>query len=428
MRKLLVALMMVAFAATAFAADITFSGAYEVSGKYLDNVEGSEDSDYTQRFYEHDFDLWLNAQVDKDTFFKAKFEFLDGTWEGSPASDGDYADQTQFSVQRAWMGHNFGSVLLEVGLMNGGGWSYNFGNNVEGKYRIKATIPVTVGKVIAFVQKSSESNNIGDYEDKEKDDGDLYALGYTGKFSGITVAPLFTYANNSQKVKGHEASAASYSLDPATGLVVMAPATAAEAGDNDGETVISFDLAVGGDLGAVGFEFEFDYDDVSTDVTAAEDYSTYGIYGNIYTKVAGAKLGFITAYSSFDEDAGKAYDMADDFDDDLLFVLGDEGYLANALGISGYSGLAGVWVNGIYASYDVNAKINITGGAFYAMSTLSDTAYEDASAYEIDVMASYAITDAMSYSVKLGYADIDTDTNQDVDPALALINTLSLSF
>ena len=416
MRKLLVALMMVAFAATAFATDITFSGAYEVSGKYLKNTEAGEDNTLDHRFYEHDFDLWMKAQVDKDTFFKAKFEILDDTWQGSPKGDAGYADATQFSVQRAWMGHNFGSVLLEVGLMDGGAWSYAFGNNKEGHYRIKGTVPVSNGRVSFFTQKSTESDDVKPYtEDSEKDDSDAYSVNYVGKFGGITVAPNLTYSNNSAAVKDQ---------------------------GNDGVKTWSFDLGVGGDLGAVGFEFEFDYDNVSTDEAGKDDYDVYGVYGNVYTKVAGATLGFITAYSSYDDDAGKAYDMSDDFDDDLLFVLGDEGYfgstIKNAYKLAGmtddeakaawaYNGLAGIWGNGIYGAYSVNDKLSFTAGAFYAVTTIDD---DDSTAYEFDLIANYAITDALSYKVQFGYAaiDADDDLGVDPDPAMALFNTLSLSF
>ncbi|XOB66288.1 hypothetical protein ACMC5R_05890 [Deferribacteres bacterium DY0037] len=423
MRKLLVALMIVAFAATAFATDIKFSGTYEVSGKYLKNTEAREDDTLEHRFYEHDFDLWLKADVDKDTFFKAKFEILDDTWQGSPGNDTGYGNQTQFSVQRAWMGHNFGSVLLEVGLMDGGAWSYAFGNNKEGHYRIKATVPVSNGRVSFYTQKSKETEDLGFddttdtytgsayVEDQQKDDNDAYAINYVGKFNGITVAPLLVYKNNSYKV--------------------------ADQG-SDGEKIWSLDLAVGGDLGPVGFEFEFDYDNASADFDYAvgeDSYDVFGIYGNVFTKVGGATVGFITAYSSFDKDAGVAYDMADDFDDDLLFILGDEGYLSSAIGAAGvalngsYSGLAAIWANGIYAAYDVNEKLNITGGFFYAMSTAEDTAVEDATGYEFDLIGSYAVTDALSYKVQLGYASVDPDVSGvDPDPAMALFHTLSLSF
>jgi len=126
MRKLLVALMMVAFAATAFAADVTFSGSYEFNGRYTKNYNMNKNTDaagvttkgytegdsVTNSYYKHTFDLWMNVQTDKDTFFKSMIEFADYAIQGNGKydGDGDYPTGDTFTLQRAWMGHNFGSV------------------------------------------------------------------------------------------------------------------------------------------------------------------------------------------------------------------------------------------------------------------------------------------------------------------------------
>lgn len=408
MRKLLVALMIVACAATAFA-EVTVSGYYNVNGVYEQNLaKVDKNTDDQNMYYEHEFKLWVNAQTDKDTYFKSKFEITDKTWATSGAAE-TYGTETTgtgsnngIQLERAWMGHNFGILTLDVGIMSGGGWGYAFGDNVEGKYRVKATIPAGPGKIVTYLEKSKENNNEGtDRKDADKDDKDSYALGYSGKFGGFTVAPLVVYTEDGN-------------VDATDGDV-----------DN---TSLLFDLALGGSFGPIGFEAE--YKTAKTDVEVGEDYTVWGAYGNIYGKVANTTIGFLSAYSSYDKDTKKAFDMADDFDDNFGFVLGEKGMLANVQSQYGvtagsYSGLAAVWINGLYANYDITEKLNVNGGVIYAMSTVDD---DDTTAYEADIVFNYAITKALTYQVMFGYAEIDLDGGPDPDASMLLQHGLTLSF
>jgi len=391
MRKILVALMIVAFAVTAFA-DMKISGYYTAGGQYQSNLNDTDftNNDDVEMYYEHEFKLWVNADTDKDTFFKSKLEIVDSSWNNSAASYG--TETTHFQVERAWMGHNFGVAKLEVGIMNGGGWGYSFGNNVEGYYRVKATVPAGPGNLIFIVQKDYENSQVSAAKDAEKDDKDSYVVAYSGKFGGLTVAPLIQYI-------------ADGSVDKTDGDV-----------DN---TTMVYDLAVGGDFGAVGVETEVKYYDVNKEV--GNDQKYWGAMANVFGKVSGAKVGFVTAYASSDDKDG-TFNMADDFDDDFPFVLGDEGYW------NGAGDITGAWTNSLYASYDVNEKLNLNGAATYLMSNYESGALEDATAYELDLGADYAITKELSYSVDFGYAQVDLDKGSDYDAAVVLKHALTLSF
>lgn len=391
MRKLLVALMLVAFAATAFA-DVTLSGTYKARGNYMDNLQTPlvDSDDDNAMFYDHDLDIWLKAQTDKDTYFQMKVEMLDGQWK-ERTDDGINATKTgdEIQVERAWLGHNFGVAKLDVGMMTGGAWSYVFGNTEDAFYRVKATVPAGPGKVIAFVQKNAENSLYSNDKDAEKDDSDTYFVGFSGKFGGITVQPGLSYIMDGN----------------------------AEYGDEEVDTKkTKFDIGVGGAFGAVGFESEFIYLNVDPE---GDSYSTYGIYANVYSKVAGATVGFITAYSSVDDDTQNAFHMGEDFDDMYFLVLGDY----EAYG----TGLEGLWGNVLYADYAVNDKLNVYGSVAYAMSNYDEGALEDATAYEIDLGLGYKITDALSYGVDFGYAQMDID-NVDTDAHLLLQHYLKISF
>ncbi|MGE4319593.1 MAG: hypothetical protein AB7E96_11915 [Deferribacterales bacterium] len=418
MRKLLVALMMVAFAATAFAADVKFGGTYEFDGKYVSNYNGNgltgDDDSVSGGFYEHDLDLWMQVNTDKDTFFKTKLELLDRTITGESGSDTAYKANTDFSVQRAWIGHNFGAVQIEAGLMDSGAWGYAFADDAEGSYRVKATIPVAGGKLSILTQKKAEEFNTG-VEDSEKDDADKYSIGYKGTFGGIMVAPKLDYDINSNK----DATIGGY--------------------DGKDNKVINFDLAVGGKFGALSVETEFQYiattfaDEVEG---SREDFNVYGIYANVGYKVGAATIGFLTAYGSVSDDMPtKGFDFKDDFDS--TFILGDDMGVGGEGWTTGDQGgdLSGWWANALYALYDVNDKLSLMAKFAYATSNWDEDGVENAvldgaTAWEFDASATYAITKELSYYVNFGYAKVDLDVDgYDIDDPIMLVkHGLVLSF
>ncbi len=384
--------MIVAFAATAFA-DVTLSGTYKARGNYKSNIAAVDnDSDDKNMYYDHDLDIWLKASTDKDTYFKSKIELLDGQWkeDGNATKTGG-----EIQVERAWLGHNFGVAKMDVGMMTGGAWGgYEFGNTADAFYRLKATVPAGPGNVIAIIQKNYEANVSDTVKDADKDDSDSYLLGYKGKFGGITVAPLLVY------------TAAGNLPD----------------GDRDTDVTVSkLDLAVGGSFGAIGFETELIYQKKETE--NANDPTNYNLYANVFGKVAGAKIGFLTAYSSVDDDNGNAaMGMGEDFDDTIFIVLGDQ----ETVGGTYYAGgLKGVWANALYAEYAINDKTGVTASIAHMKSNFDN---DDTSAVEFDLGMTYKITKALKYGIDFGYAKIDADTGTDPDASILLQHYLKISF
>ena len=399
MRKLLVALMMVAFAATAFAADVKFSGSYDVNGRYTENYNLSDGDAYKGGYYKQTFDLWMNVQTDKDTFFKSMIEFVDGRYAATKANagDGDYIDGSNFELQRAWLGHKFGGVLLEAGLMNSGTWGYAFADDAEGNYRVKATFDVAGGKLSILTQKSAELSD--GTEDSNKDDSDKYSIGYKGTFGGILVAPKLDYDIKSNS-------------DVDGGF------------DGKDTKVLDLDVAAGGKFGAISLETEFKYSNITyadeVASTTQQDYDLFGIYANVNYNYGAGVVGFLTAYGSADKDAQKGFDFDDDFDS--TFILGDD------LGLGGGDDLTGFWANALYVTYDVNEKLNLMGKIAYATSNWEDNDLEDASAWEFDAAATYAITKELSYYFNVGYAMVDLDQASDPDDLILVKHGLILSF
>jgi hypothetical protein len=249
MRKLLVVLMVMAFAATAFAADVKLSGYMEVKGIYLENGDALEDSNGETSWWEQDGNVQAKFIVDKGTAFTVRGDFRDGTW-GTPdmVAKSQGSGEKGFTIQRAYLEHDFGKAVLSAGLMATSGWGTSFDNNVEGNYRVKLAIPVYTGKLTFQTTKSNEEGEFdAAYEDAEKDDNDQYGVDYVGKTAAFTYGFNLTYRMDSR-----------VNNEP---IVNSAP----EKGDDDSTDQVQLNLMFNGDLGMVGFESEFAYRNVTTD-------------------------------------------------------------------------------------------------------------------------------------------------------------------
>ncbi|MCD8569178.1 MAG: hypothetical protein LRY50_12995 [Geovibrio sp.] len=313
---------------------------------------------------------------------------LGGDPEMAAKTTGD--DEAGFTIQRAFLEHDFGKAgLLSAGLMATGGWGTAFGNNVEGNYRVKLAVPVAGGKLTFQTTKVKEN---GSYttEDSEKDDNDGYGVDFVGKAGAFTYGANLTYGNNSAAV-----------MDSGS----------------DGTQTTKLEVMLKGDLGMFGFESEFAYADVSTDVTGAEDYSLYAAYVNGFAKLGKVTPGLIFVYASTDDDADKGYEFGDDFD--TTFII-DE------LGFFGFDDLAGMTAVKAYVDYAHNDALTLGGSFTYADSNWED---DDMNLYEVDAYVAYKINKALTYTVKAAYAQVNDIANTfDSDPIYYASHTLSVGF
>lgn len=410
MRKLLVVLMVVAFAATAFAADVKLSGYMEVKGIYIENGEANEDSLGETSWWEQDGNIQAKFIVDKGTSFTVRGDFRDGTWgESNMVAKTNSGDEGGFTIQRAFLEHDFGKAAIQAGLMGTGGWGTAFSNNVEGNYRVKLIVPVSNGKVQFQTTKSNESGSFpSNKKDAEKDDNDQYGVDYVGKTGNYTYGFNLTYRMDSR-------------VNNEGGLK----------GDDDSADTVKLELMLKGELGLLGFESEFAYQDVSTDEVGAEDYDLFGAYVNVWGNLGKFTPGIAFIYGSTDEDANKGYEFGDDFNTTLLVDLTD-GYNLSGAGYSTNGDLAGYTAVKAYLDYAHNDALTIGGAFTYAVSNWDDPNYEDVKFYELDAYVSYQINKALNYTVQAGYAQADeigTGAAQyDSDPIYLAAHTLSISF
>ena len=453
MKKLFITVLLVLFATSVYAeVNFPLNGSFHGRGQYWSHEatsstgfgapipNGTASDTVTFGVYDGDLNLYPKIKMGSTTL-TMKLAIKDETWdkpEGDRTVEYDsatglvekvYDQDDNIKVERLYLTHYFSNgVILDVGLMDGGAWGTTFGETVSQKYRVKVMHTKTpIGMVGVVLEKNTEQNGYtagGNYiKDSEKDDDDSYGLFMVTKAGDIFIKPLLFYVHNSSNVPGI----------PALGLDY----------DDDGVNVLYFALELSGDLGnGLGFESElgwkqYDVEDLQAlaplnpACANAKDADVYGAYLNVWKNLDAAKVGTILTYGSWDDKAGATgagmgWDYGDDFESNL--ILGDW----VAWGSSSGNDLEAATMIKLYAA-DIKSpvdKLTFHGSVSYIMSNQKDNVYEDATAWEIDLGGTYAITDNLAYRFQGGYADISYDVNgySDPDPIMLLEHRVQFTF
>jgi hypothetical protein len=430
MKKFFIAMLAVLFvagAAYAGAPTMDFSGMVNTRGQYFSNDNGVTKDAGNYMIYDMEFDADLNIKPTDKTAVFLNFEIHDQSWITSPKDSGSYPgvsattgtivdgngdDQTvvtgvkqggaddQIAFKRLYGTYKWDSgANVQFGILTGGAWAYDFGDNANGEWRVKYTHPMPFGPLIFVLQKIYESGEAAtsDY-DAEADDSDLYAIATVTKVGDIFVKPLFVYV----------------------------PVGHIEADEETDQTSVIFDLGVNGSLGAIGFETEFVYQSVtwSTDFPA-KDYNVMGFYANVWTNLDAMKVGGQLAYGSWDDDAMTGFGFGEDYCPTIggadAFPIGSD----NGKGLSEYNA---VTLLQAYLDYGLSDEMDLGGSFTYWMSNEKDTAWEKATGYELDVTFAYKLADNAKYSVGLAQGQISFDEGDDPDAFTRLYHKIQVNF
>jgi hypothetical protein len=412
MKKFLFALMCVLLTAGfAFAVDVDLKGSYYARGSYINNstglygdgVAGDDAEDSWDYFYfDHELDLTARLLVTDKTRVIVNFEIHDENWlngnTDGTTQDGESDLDDNIEFKRVFSSHTFDAygTVLDLGLMTGGAWMTGFGDNANGRYRVKVTQPTEFGPVIGIYEKNAEkgaSNGAGsNIDDSEKDDGNAYYLAMVSKLGDFNLYPLLGYVDHSQLI-----------LDAGS----------------DGKQAFLFFLGTSATFGDLGFEAEFNLQDWSSDfntgTAADEDYTIWGIYGNGWWNIGAGKVGLLAAYGNWDDDSEQGYGFGEDF---TPTVFG-----ADWAGIGGASGAGlrseykAVTMVQLYGSLAMSEELSLWGNGTYWMSNTdemadgSDGFWDDADGYEIDLGLDWKLTDQVTYTVAGGFGKISLDDN-----------------
>ena len=462
MKKVLCTIVLMLLIAGTSYAQATFSmtGDYWAEGKYWFNYNAAPGTDatYSEKsfgFYEQDINLYPKITME-NTSLNFKVAITDVYW-GNPAADGSEdinqymddpsADDDNMQIERAFLTHKFSDKLtLDVGLMDGTQWATTFGDDNQAQWRVKLLAMTSLGAVGFVLEKNSEFGAADN--DLEGEDRDSYGLFAVTKVGPVFVKPLLWYGNYADIFRGT-------ALDTGYGIGSTYDAKF---------TVFNPVLGFDGDLGVVSFESEINYKTYTLEVDSFdvdEDWSTLGLYLNVWKALDAMTPGIVLAYGSYDTTLGDAaYDAVMggntlgglacigamssagfDFEDDFYstIILGDEFGWGGGDDLKGMT-LIKVYVDDIatgmeplslnfYAAY-VMSNQEATDAALLPGALATPNNYEDATAWEVSLGADYKITDNLKYSVYGAYADINYDVTgiDDPDSVYILANALKFVF
>lgn len=385
MKRFLLVVMLLASAASVYAAELKITGDAEVRG-VMDSMENDGTTIYENSFFDADFNFNAALVVTENTtvFTKLTFDSQLGSLAGLRAVSGTdtVIDQnamdtdglsgqphTYLGVERAYISTKFlPELTVDAGLMGGGMWGTAFGNSETNVTRIKATYAVSEDmKFMAIYEKNAESNAYPAFRAgaADTDDGDIttYYLAANLKFGAITVLPLAKYV-----------TAENY--------------TAAE---TTTDTTWTVDVAVMGDMGMVGFEAEAVY--ASTTPDGGDAAAKYGAYVDVFAKLDPAKVGLAAFYASASTDSAETYSAGSDLD--FLLVYEDM-YAGEIVGMTAVK---------LYA--DTKFMEKFSAGAAFAYGMSNDTDMADVTFWEIDANFNYLIDAATTWTLEGGYASED---------------------
>ncbi|MDM8538137.1 hypothetical protein QUF70_15400, partial [Desulfobacterales bacterium HSG17] len=378
----------------AAATDFSMSGSYYVRGQFYDNAGGTGTPAAPAEAYgnyDHQMLIDTTWKMDDATMVFARFDIRDQTWatEGTTSeSTNNTLPDSNIAVERVWGSHTFGNGgRLFTGLMSGGAFGTSFGDAEYDAYRVKYSQPTSMGTLLLIVQKTVEGGASTNADDDAVDE-DGYMAGLLTKFGDINVQGLLVYVD--------------YEIV-------------------DG-SVTKFHLALDGPLGdALSFDGEFQYhtyDDHATN----DDADIWGIYGQVSYVSGPATFSVLGAYGSYDDDDDAGFSFGDDFEAGGAMIMGDDMELVGAdLG----AGALGAFK----VSYAVNDQLTLSGYlGYWAGSSETGQAYDDADVYEISGQGAYAITANLVYSFGIGYAELDDYNSTDPDEAINAYHKLSFSF
>ncbi len=450
MKKVLCTIALMLLVATSAYAQATFSltGSYWAEGKYWFNYNPTPRTDtgadlYNDSsfgFYEQDVNLFPKITVG-NTSLNMKIAITDTNWGEVAAGDTTNDLGTNYlepddniAIERAFITHKFGDKFtLDVGLMDGTQWGTVFADDKTGRWRVKGTAVTPIGVVGGLVEKIAEIGADGQNAAAENDDSDNYALFAVTKVGSVYIKPLFFYVDTDHVIPGD--------------------------GDNYFKRLY-YSLAFDGELGPVSFESEFNYNDYKLeagDGAIDEDWNTWGMYFNVWKALDSMTPGFVFAYGSYDGDQAAnfaalgqfvdpsfnnfAYFSGLDFEDDFnsTVILGDE------FGWGGGDDLLAATLLKLYVNEIKTGIEPLTLSTYFAyvmsnqedgqesisgLNTTVPNTYEDATAWEFGLGATYRITDNLYYMPYFAYADINYDVTgiDDPDAVYIIANGIEFTF
>lgn len=432
MKKFLVVLLslglIAAFAASASALDVKFSGQYYVTGQYESN-RTFRDTDRTSSIA----NMWQRARVQtvftvaEGLKFTTRFDALEKQWGNisqSSAANADrsnsrsqvagVAQQESLEFEHAYVDFKTGIGMFTIGYQPAGEWGTGFGDEPNSRPRVKLVAPVGPLFLTAIFEKQIESAiTLADA------DGDKYMLAGTYKFKGGEAGLLYVYTNlsNTRPTANYRTTLHSFApyMKATFGRVYV-----------EGEVIYITGKAA-------------DFDNGVGNV----DWSGLGAYLKAQMKMGPAYFGAQFGYSSGDDPSTTTKNESGPKSSTSWspgIIFGDANYRTWSQGgnigsTTTYNSLEkqNLLAYSIFAGFQATPKLGFDAQLWGMQADQKPTGFSSKKyGYEFDVTATYKIYDNLSYMVGAGYfwaGDYfkGTTTNA-VGNDYVLLNKLTLNF
>ncbi|GAB6270212.1 MAG: hypothetical protein STSR0003_00510 [Smithella sp.] len=440
--------LIVAFSTSAMAVDVKFSGEYYAAGMYLDKTslkDGTATDGPSTAFYFQRLRLNTQFVVSPGLTLTTRADVMERGWGANRTAPG-VAQDTQSAGTRA-ENENIAFDLLYVAYVSPIGrftagyqiddsWGPVFSNSSNPKGKITYTVQtggLTLGIQAGKDKELSRSVN-NPAGDADKDQSFYTAFGVyswkTGEFGF-----LWKYIKNNQN-----RNAFNTPLTPDAGVtwdgLVTTPYVKAKLGPVALEAQIYYlygKMAWEGNTAALGNPPDVDLNQLSAYIDATVDLGMFYV---------GGSLAYISGDdpSTLDEQEGGVLGGGLDWNPCLIMFNNDLTYWVGRQG--GYNGSSngGVMTNAYFGQLRVGVrpidKLDIMASVSYATADKTPQAVWDSReyGYEIDLTATYKLTNNLSYMLGGGYwivGDYYKGTaaaGQNIDDNFMVINKLTLTF
>ena len=449
MKKLLVVLLslglIVAFSATASAADVKFGGSYYLVGVYQDNPSLAETNGYSHAFFYQRVRLQPVFQIAEGLTFTVRADALEKQWGNTnwkggtddttssrrnqvlvaPAAGQKIQESIEF--ERGYVTFLTGIGMFQVGYQNVDDWGTDFGDFSNSRPRIAFATKVGPVTLAATYEKVYETDTAGSttalYTNYVDADKDTYALSATYNAKGMEAGLLYKYyAFNNTRPATFK-----------TQMNLISPYVKATFGPVyvEGEAQYWFGKTA-------AFE--------APSTTADVDLSAWGAYLKAKMNAGPAYFGALFAYVSGDDGSDATKNKANPggggpnfapalilMNDALATWTNSGSTAASPAGVT--SSKYNVIAYNAFAGFNPTPKLNVEAALTYADADkiASGINQDKHLGLEFDVKATYKIYDNLSYMVGAGYlwtGDYFKGAGgaTPVDNDYILLNQLTLSF
>ncbi len=397
------------FSTAAYAVDVKFSGEFTSAGVYLDKTSLNKDTSPSTAFYFQRLRVRSDYVASPGLTVVTRLDAMERAWGAArtatgttPAADsaGTTAENENIAFDWAYINYQSPIGIFDVGYMNYGSTGTIFGNNSQPQGRIKYSYtigPATINAAISKVKEQSyRSGNVVAFSDT---DNDVYHLEgvykWKGGLAGINVN-YYRYAELRPATSTTPDSKRTYYL--------FTPYTIAKFGFIDLQA--EFNWATGKYT-----EYDSGVGDVRMDNISAW-IDAKATFGSVY---CGGTFAYVSGDdpATADKKEGGTLNGGRDWSPNLIMWnydrtmwLGElrSTYVAAGNGF-GTSGMSNAFLYQGRVGVNPVEKLDIMASLTYAYADKKPVATYVANdyGYEIDLTATYKLTNNLTYMIGAGY-------------------------